>query len=407
MRCFFEIRFDGAKNQVFGIKRQFESLARIVSSRPRAFGLAAFILLSIIYVARTWFSTRSDFHAYYTAADRLLQGLSPYVLSDGTPFKYLPIASFFFTPLALLPYKTALVSFVIVILFCTYFIYRKVFRAYGWSAVALLALCLFRFHNQDFSNHQVNSILVLLALTFLDRRETPTLIIAAFSFSILASFKLTPLLLLWPLFWMRKWRELILIGIFLSVLNFIPIFFFENKVFVYRDWWNLLSGTTERPAPTAANVQSIASLLWYWFGPFLGENGFKTVMATLGGLFLAVTAWISKKSKSMESENRILIVTLSFSILFSPLAWKHSYVQLLPLLLIWFEERRMKRLWLFLILTSVLPAAIGIFSKEAADRSYLLVLATAYFSIRTLFEGETVPIRGFQWRSGSDTNLLS
>lgn len=370
------------------ILNQLAIIKGYFSKNPKFWALFAFAAFSIIYIDRTWVSTRSDFHAYYFAAEKALHGLSPYDLEDPTPYKYLPLTAYFFIPFTLLPYKFALVVFLLSLLCATFFIYREIESAFGWRGVALTAFCFIRFHNQDLANHQINSILLLLYLLYLKKRETDGLILGCVAFAVFASFKLMPIFLLWPLFWMRKWRELTLIGVFLVVLNFIPVVLFDRSGLIYHDWIQIISHTTERPAPSAANVQSIASMCWYWLGGFLSVRHFNILMFILGWVAAIAVLIAARKAKTHEDEKRVLSCMLAFSVLLSPLAWKHTYLQFIPLILIWIEERRDRRLFLFFSLTTVLPALIAIFSKEAADRSYLLVLTSAAFTWITLFEGQ-------------------
>ena len=341
--------------------------------------------LSLLYIFRALELTRSDFWAYFEGAKRVRHGLSPYSLGDPIPFKYLPLTAYFFIPWTFGTLKMGEVLFMIALLFSTFVLYRKFFIELGPKATFLILMCCFRFHNQDWINLQINSFLLLLFFYFFTARKQEQLT-SSLALAFFISFKIVPAFLLLPLFGMKKWGELTLFFLFFVVLNFLPLYFIHSPTNPYQDWYHLLSVTTETPAPTGKNIQSIASMLWFYFQNHLGENSFKWTTLCIEGLVSSLVFISSLRVSTSDDEDKVLAASLFISVTLSPLGWKHNYVQALPLLYLWAKEKNWKRMFQFFIVMTAIPTLISLFSKTIADRSYILVLGALYFSASTLFE---------------------
>lgn len=334
---------------------------------------------------RAWKSGHDDFSAYYNAGFRALLGESPY-RNEETPFRYLPLTAYFFTPFTLFTFKTARVLF-----YCMNFgaitaLYFQIHKRVGSLAVLLLLGLFFRFQNHDFQNAQINS--VLLGLVFIWWKfRSKNLLFATLAFSLFASFKLMPLALGLPLLLLGKWKEVQWIGFWCVILNFVPVFFYDQGPLVFKDWYDQIK-IIEYPASTLPHVQSLQSALWWYLKEFIEPRRFAFLSHALQlSLFIAVFLMAPRsdgsKVSNLRRENWTLLSSLALTVVISQLAWKHNYLQFLPLAVLWFiedpkfQERRTRILYGIAILgMAIIPSSLSGMTRGGSERYYLLV-ATA------------------------------
>lgn len=345
-----------------------------------------------LYSYRIGFMKRDDFIAYYNAGLRALSGESPSRFEE-TPFKYLPVISCFFAPLALLPYQAAKLVFFLISFVAGADLYRRVISRFGNAAALVLFLSFFRFHNYDFNNVQVNHLLLWVFVFFLSNRDTRP-IRAAVAFASLASVKVMPVLLLGPLVFFGRIREVLRILFFLVALAVLPALVFDQGFSVYLDWYRLMKGTTQYPAPVGALFQSVQAAVWTLVHQSWRPETFVAVMAGAQAVLLApvlAAAWrVGTEGDSrhrLERENAVLAAAMALSVIISPLAWKHNFLLLWPAVLFLVRARLRAVVVAQVVLMTVLPTLLKQLLPGFAltyDFSTLLGALVVFFSLLTL-----------------------
>ncbi len=350
------------------------------------------IILFLLFLHRTWFIPQTDYIAYYRAGQRALSGENLYA-PDLTPFKYLPIVSYLFVPLSLLPYQISKLLFFFISFGLGVLVYVQIHRRLGNFGTLFVLASMIRFHNYDFLNSQINHILLIFWFYYLNLRiERP--VIASFLFSILASFKIVPLLLVTPLFFLKKYKEVGWILLFFTILSFIPLFSFHHGTDIYLNWLHLMQDTTPFPAPGDALFQSIQGALWYWLGPLLpNAYWFSATSYGIQALLVAFTCFYASQVSHPKDENRILIACFILTIIASPLAWKHNYLLILPAFVSLLEIKQYRVASIGFILMALFVGVLAPFSQDWVDRSYVtllgaLIIFFALFCKSEIFHGD-------------------
>lgn len=325
-----------------------------------------------LFLARAIEARRDDFLAYYAAAERALAGISPY-RAEETPFRYLPLTAYFFIPFTFFDVVVARVLFFVANFVAAAAIYAGLRRRLGDLATALLIALFLRFHIHDFGNSQINPILLLLFFYWWRERER-NLAPSALAFSVFSSFKIVPFAIGLPLVLRGRWREISWIAIIAVVLNFLPIFLYHDGPFVFRDWY-LKAKEIDDPV-MLPNIQSLQSAAWWILDGHLPLETFKIAMR-FGQAALFGFALIAAPRRNREAW--MIAGTLAITACTSPLAWKHNYLQFLPLVALWFAEdprfaeRRTRILYAIAAIgLVVLPAAVGAWNRGFADRLYFM-----------------------------------
>ncbi len=341
-------------------------------------------LFFVLYLVRSWTAGDNDFIAYYNAGVRAAAGESPYRL-EGTPYRYLPLTAFFFSPLTLLPFKFARSLFFVLNYAAVVAIYFEIRKRTGDLATFLIALLFFRFHNHDFGNAQINPLLLCLFFAWWNYRRR-SLPLPTLAFALFASFKIIPFAFGLPLLFLRRGKELIWIGLWTVTLNFLPIFFYERGPLIFVDWYNQAK-TIGYPAVMLTNVQSLQSALWWWLDGKMDVSLFGILSPLLQLTLLVAVVFASPKSApgaapEIRRENWMIASTLGLTVLISQLAWKHNYLQFLPLVFLWFREdpgfraRETRTLYgIFLGGMVLIPSLLSAWDRTFSDHTYLMVWA--------------------------------
>lgn len=325
---------------------------------------------------RAWKAGNNDFIAYYEAGSRVLRGESLYQVEE-TPFRYLPITAFFFAPLSWLEYKSARILFFVLNFAAVTGIYRAIHAKVGDVATLVLVIFFFRFHNHDFQNAQVNSLLLLLFFYWWSTRNQ-RLSTASFAFAVFASFKLVPFALGLPLLLFRRWKEIAWIGAWTVALNLVPVLILPSGSGIFAEWFSQ-ARNIGYPAAMMPNIQSLQSALWWNLQNRMPKDVFAIGMHALQ-LGLIFATWAACPHPRRAREEWVLAAALAITVLISPLAWKHNYLQFLPLIFLVLrsdpEVRRMTTRALltvgFLGMVAV-PSLMAKMNREFSDRMYLMV----------------------------------
>lgn len=322
-------------------------------------------------------------------------GESPYRI-EATPFRYLPITAFFFSPLSLFPFKVARILFFCVNFAAAAAIYWQIRKRIGDFPTLLIGLLFFRFHIHDFGNAQLNPILLCLFLYWWKYRRK-TLPVSTLAFAVFASFKIIPLTFGLPLLILGRWKELGWIGLWVVSLNLLPVFFYDHGISIFADWYNHAK-LIEYPAVMLSNVQSLQSALWWIFREKIDATVFG-ILSTLLQLILLISV---TRFKPKRREDWIIASTLALTVLISQLAWKHNYLQFIPLVFLWFlEDPNFKKFATRMLYVSfvfgmvLLPSGIAVWNRTFSDRMYLMVwtgLFIIFFGLYSAKKDQILPI---------------
>lgn len=357
----------------------------------------------VFFTIRAWRAGDNDFVAYYNAGKRVFAGHSPYV-PEATPFRYLPFTAYFFAPLSVFSFRVARMIFFFANFWAAFAIYQGFYRRIGALATLLLLGLFIRFHNHDFQNAQVNPLLLLLFFYWWENRKK-NLIFPTLAFSVFASFKLVPFALVLPLLYRKRWGELTWITLWTVVLNFIPIFLIDNGPFAFKEWFDQAKAIGY-PVPLMSNIQSIPSALWWWLQDRADPATFLIGIRIFQAALLASVVLFSPKVPEDRSFDWMTAGILAATVIIAPLAWKHNYLQFLPLAYLWFREDpdfwkvRTRVLYgtaLFGLV--ILPSSLSVWDKEWTNRSYImawsgllvLILSLKYSRSRSEF-GNRLPL---------------
>ncbi len=307
----------------------------------------------------------SDAVAYFTAGKAALTGSTPYI-DQPTPFKYLPVVAYFFIPFSVLPFAAAEVSIFILSFAITVALYLWLIRRVG-NALAFLIFATFaRFHFYDFINVQINHWILGLILGFLFlRKKHPWA--SAICLALGASFKVTPLLLLLPLVLDKNWKEALRASGVFAVCLLLPLLTFGGWR-VYSDWLHLLETTTPWKVHEAPIIQNVQAMLYYWLNPMIS---FEALTWMVRVLFVGMVLATLRFAKTQLASFSALLV---LSVIFSPLAWKHHYLLLLPGYLLIVENTKQLKIPLIIgFFMAWFPSTVISYSRHIADRSYSTV----------------------------------
>lgn len=337
----------------------------------RFWGILVFSFF-ILYLIRAIQADRDDFLAYYNAGLRALHGETPY-RTEETPFRYLPVIAFFFTPFTFFSPLIARVLFFLTNFLITIAMYASFRKKIGDLATLLIAALFFRFHNHDFGNSQVNPILLGLFFYWINFRES-RLLFASLAFGVFGSMKILPFALGLPLVVSRRWNEILLITLWVVVVNFLPIFFYSSGPLIFQDW--ILKTKEVQDPMMLSNVQSLQSALWWNLKDSIDPKNFTIFMRGIqSALLLYAVVYTPKRNR----EAWMIATTLAITVISSPLAWKHGYLLFIPLVYQWFSEDPLFKEMRTRILYGmggfgfvILPTLLTFHGREFADRLYLM-----------------------------------
>ena len=158
------------------------------------------------------------------------------------------------------------------------------------------------------------------------------------------------------------------------VSDFATVLFYVKGPLVFYDWYEQ-ARVIDNPA-MLSNVQALQSALWWIVEGHLSPKAFQSMMTLIQVILFSLIFILAPKR---NRDDWIFTSTLALTVLISPLAWKHSYLNFLPLFYQWFREdpsfreRRTQTLHATaLIGLVVLPSLIGAWDREFSNRLYLM-----------------------------------
>jgi glycosyltransferase involved in cell wall biosynthesis len=274
---------------------------------------------------------------------------------------YPPTFAFLLIPISSMQYELAALLFTIfnysALLLSLFLIYRWVGRKWEpsvwWWSLGLALLLSFRFLENHSNNNQVAFLLFLLIIASITIKQNW---ISGLLLSLAIAIKLTPAVFLVYFFWKKRYSALGWTMIFLTGWILLPgIYSWDDNIRYLLSWNDLvLQSAMKTPLFRAwKNNQSIIATLAKYFLPFADPTnqatyrmpwiqlGTKTVYSifytifVLFGLALLRSLFFTNQKPSKE---KVLSLLFILSVLFSGIAWLHSFSFLLFPFLILFKE---------------------------------------------------------------------
>ena len=309
------------------------------------------------------FMTRDmiDFSVVYRAGERALHNRPLYDFSDGMMlYKYAPIISYLFAPLALLSKSSGAFVYFLLSLAAFAGCFRLSYRwvvpdnARGWKAFAIVALTLLStlrviMNSLDFGQVQVFILLGMLYCS--EAFAAGRWVRGGLVLSLMALAKIVPGVLCVPWLMRKQWRPALATGIFSIVLLFAPTLWMGTRgaFDLISQWWNLLSISTNQSMIERWTNQSLLSALARILSP--NHYNVNWVAWDIGrvvgltkivlGLWLGWIVWQGyRRDEKRFPEMRLAqALDLSYYLLFIsvafPLAWRYHFTSMiLPNMLI-------------------------------------------------------------------------
>jgi len=348
------------------------------------FGIFIFVALGFSF--KSYNEINTDFRAYYVAGKRivaktfqtsfddplLISGVakitsrqSMYNSFESTPFKYPIITSYLFSPFSFFNYKlgslvwffacqTALV--LSLFLLRNYFVDQfKISNEKMNKVIFLTYIAMFRFYLYDMKNLQVN-FFILLGFVIFVVSENDWL--KATFLALVISFKVFPFVLFLFLAVEKKWKlmgKTVIVGIFFLLVPLISYqFSFLSLMDEMKHYLQFMSGGQHLfPADPSYIHPSIDSLIVRIFMIFpdikpscinlfsLSPQVTWVIILLVKMIIIAMIVLIhfhfkNKLQDKVSDDVRVYLFSslyFVYSLFINPLAWKHAYVGLTPLLL--------------------------------------------------------------------------
>ncbi|HSP18902.1 MAG TPA: glycosyltransferase family 87 protein, partial [Myxococcaceae bacterium] len=310
---------------------------------------AGLILLLAVLVAHAWLlKPGGDFHVFWLAGRRTLDGVFPYQAADGLyPFKYAPPVALFLAPLALVPERLASGLWLALSAF-------GLLRLVRWSQATLgggadgrrelfLLLALLPFVTHLLGLGQSEGLLLWLMVESEDRRVRTPLLSGAL-WAVACLFKPPFAVFLALVVWRRELRRGL--GLAAGVAGSFALLALVLGPAAMGSqltaWRSVLAAST--PAATCgAQNQSLLALVCSVTSLGPGDPGFIAAVALAAGCLVAAgMAAVASCARRSPAEGERLAVSLTFyaTALFSPLGWRTNLLALGPALALLFARGR-------------------------------------------------------------------
>lgn len=319
-----------------------------------------------------------DFAVFYLTGQRALLVEPLYRESDGFEiFKYSPLFAFFVAPFALVPVMvakqlwlllniTALVGTFSLLNSLT----KTISRPWGPFGLAVLTyLTLYIYLDDQFVYGQVNLVVLFLEVLAFKCLQDDQNKSAAASLAAAVLFKLTPLIFVPYLIVKKRWKVLGWLGAFILVGLGIPALFYgwQGNLSLLADWRSTMQGRHPLTDPSIFLFNdNLQSLLFSIFGPIpviyngFSKNLFYFPQIVANVIFCIVIVsialsflWFLLRRSRQSSPLYELALLLLLQTVLSPLAWKHTFVHLIPLVYFLFVYYRRSWKWLYRVLIPI------------------------------------------------------
>jgi len=339
-----------------------------------------------------------DFEVNFRAAQRLQIGETLYRLADEHyQFKYMPISSFFYLPLTLLPLDLAKVFwffFIVSSSICLVILSNKLIdpKINPYRLLSLLPpLVLAKFFLREIQLGQINSIatLILIAMTWMlaedkDRHRIRNETLSGLSWGLAVALK-PYALIFFPYFLLKKkWRSLACASGFLAVAFFAPSSYYgiKGNMTVHQEWISTLFKSTPTFLTTQDNVSIFA-----FFSKWIGNQNLALLFTGLTISFLALLIlFLILKGKALHRtpvlECSVLLICIP---LVSPLGWDYTFLMsLLGLTIVLRHFQNYTFFWKTILIVNLCIISLSLYDLLGRE-TYALFMSWSVLTINFLF----------------------
>ncbi|MFK7872249.1 MAG: glycosyltransferase family 87 protein [Oligoflexales bacterium] len=304
-----------------------------------------------------------DFHVFYLAGMRYVQGFSLYQTSDGfSIFKYSPFFAMLMAPLSFLSESFAKSVWLFLNMFSLLRIINLLLEKSSQEkriAVFFAVWAITPFLVVHVLYGQVNLIvlyIMLLAMKKIDEKKMS----AGFFVALGVLIKLTPIIVLPYMIWRKQWKSLLVFSSSLVLLLGVSLMRFSPPYEEFSSWFHTMkSGHSLFDPyyyPYNNNLQNlISSLFSYPDFKYLEykKNLFSLPVASVPFIFCVIVIFIGgvslfliedlRKKERFSWIDAAAPMVLAQTIL-SPLAWHHNFVNMMiPIFIICCDKLRLKK----------------------------------------------------------------
>ncbi len=339
-----------------------------------------------------------DFEVNFQAAQRLQLGETPYRLADEHyQFKYMPISSFFYLPLTLLPLDLAkafwfffiVSSSICLVVLSNKLVYTKTNPF--WLLSLLPPLVLAKFFLREIQLGQINSIvtLILIVMTWMiaedknkSRIRNETL--SGLSWGLAIALK-PYALIFFPYFLLKKkWRSLAYACGLLAVAFLVPSSYYgiQGNMTVHQEWISTFFKSTPTLLTTQDNVSIIA-----FFSKWIGHQNLSLFFTGLTLSLLALLIlFLIVKGKSLHRapvlECSVLLICIP---LVSPLGWDYTFLMsLLGITIVLREFQSYTFFWKIILIVNLCIISLSLYDLLGKE-TYSLFMSWSVLTINFLF----------------------
>ena len=375
----------------------------------------------IFYISNETYAI--DFRAFYLAGKSVLNNLNPYLnhisldsdfygpinseLSKYSGWKYPPLASYIFAPLAVLPYELAKNLFNFISLFggslIIYLTIKRKFHEVNPSALMIVGISFPLL--ATISRGQVEIFLVCLALLSLYFFKKGFIILSSITLAIIGSIKIFPLLL--AISFVRSKKR---IKFFLFLILSLLTLYILNVLLCPIEWrqtfyerlivpWNQMPMGDLKELPNGVGVIRDSMMVrtsdardlfhshFFVFGfanPLLSNN------LLLSGLIGVLGALISSMKFSKYSLTLTFFTVMNWINIINPISWIMGLIWYVPLFLFSYDKVK-DSFKLIIILPLILPPFLNISGYAASIISLFIINLFSNQSLKE-FSPRTSPI---------------
>jgi hypothetical protein len=297
--------------------------------------LIASVLFCIGAFKRGFRPQGNDFTSYLTASKALLNGTDPYQGMAHFPYLYPPLLAFLLIPLLFVPYSVAICLWFVINLFALalsgwLILKSSENQSIRFSQLGLVLLLFTAPLQSNFLNGQVNTLVLLLCLTFFYFGSTSRKLIAGFCLAFAIVIKVMPFVLLGFLLFRKRFKELLYTLVVITILALLPAFIVQGQIVdLYHSFVNRMLQYGNQPVhfEEGKKFLSLEAFLVYADLDVFGAKWPSRLFVLVVIAFLELFRMIKKvKDRSFICFSMYLVVPL----LISPLSEIHHFILCLP-----------------------------------------------------------------------------
>jgi Glycosyltransferase family 87 len=297
--------------------------------------LIAAVLFCIGAFKRGFRPQGNDFTTYRNASEALLDGTDPYERAAYFPYLYPPVLAFLLIPFLFVPYGVALFLWFFLNVFALYLSGWLILKSSENQSISFsqlgIALLLFAAPLQsNFLNGQVNTLVLLLCLSFFYFGSTSRKLIAGFCLALAIVIKVMPIVLLGFLLFRKRFKELLYTLLFITVLALLPAFIVQGQILdLYASFVNTMLQYGNQPVHFEEDKKffSLEAFLVYADLDIFAPKWFSRLFVVAAIAALELFRMIKRVEDSSFVYFSLYLIT---PLLISPLSEIHHFIFCLP-----------------------------------------------------------------------------